>query len=73
MPRTLRSGTTSQLVIHGCFLDLIPSPDAKGGVGCLGVLVADRSLFAGQQALIGVRLAEQVNLVTLYKALGGAV
>jgi outer membrane protein, multidrug efflux system len=41
--------------------------------GYLGVLVADRSLFAGQQALIGVRLAEQVNLITLYKALGGAV
>jgi outer membrane protein, multidrug efflux system len=37
----------------------------------LGVLVADRSLFAGQQALIDVRLAEQLNLVTLYKALGG--
>lgn len=37
----------------------------------LGVLVADRSLYAGQQALINVRLAEQANLVTLYKALGG--
>jgi multidrug efflux system outer membrane protein len=39
--------------------------------GYLGVLVAERSLYSGQQALIGVRLAEQVNLVTLYKALGG--
>jgi len=30
-------------------------------------------LYAGQQALINVRLAEQANLVTLYKALGGGV
>lgn len=37
----------------------------------LAVLVAQRSQFAGQQALIGVRFAEQVNLVTLYKVLGG--
>jgi len=37
----------------------------------LGVLVAQRSLYAAQQAEIAVRLAEQANLVTLYKALGG--
>ncbi len=44
----------------------------RGGIDSyLGVLVAQRSLFAAQQALVGVRLAEQVNLVTLYKALGG--
>lgn len=44
----------------------------KGGIDSyLAVLVAQRSLFAGQQALISVRLAEQVNLVTLYKVLGG--
>lgn len=39
--------------------------------GYLGVLVAQRALFGGQQTLVGVRLAEQANLVTLYKALGG--
>ncbi|MCU0240951.1 MAG: efflux transporter outer membrane subunit [Vicinamibacteria bacterium] len=39
--------------------------------GYLGVLIAQRSLFAAQQALLGVRLAEQANLVTLYKVLGG--
>jgi outer membrane protein TolC len=39
--------------------------------GYLGVLIAQRSLFAAQQALVGVRLAEQANLVTLYKVLGG--
>lgn len=44
----------------------------KAGIdGYLGVLVAQRSLLAAQQGLIGVRLAEQANLVTLYKALGG--
>ncbi len=44
----------------------------RGGLdGYLGVLIAQRSLFAAQQALVGVRLAEQVNLVTLYKVLGG--
>lgn len=44
----------------------------RGGLdGYLGVLIAQRSLFAAQQAIVGVRLAEQVNLVTLYKVLGG--
>ncbi len=39
--------------------------------GYLGVLVAQRALFAAQQALVAVRLAEQTNRVTLYKVLGG--
>jgi len=37
----------------------------------LAVLVSKRSLFVAQQSLVNVRLAEQVNLVDLYKALGG--
>jgi multidrug efflux system outer membrane protein len=37
----------------------------------LGVLVAQRTLFTAQQALVAVRLAEQANRVTLYKVLGG--
>ena len=41
--------------------------------GYLGVLVAQRALFGAQEGLIGVRLAEQANLVTLYKVLGGGV
>lgn len=46
----------------------------KAGMdGYLGVLVAQRALFGAQQALVGVRLAEQQNLVTLYKVLGGGV
>jgi outer membrane protein, multidrug efflux system len=44
----------------------------KAGLdGYLGVLVAQRSLFVAQQGLVRVRLAEQANLVTLFKALGG--
>ncbi|HOG28761.1 MAG TPA: efflux transporter outer membrane subunit [Vicinamibacterales bacterium] len=46
----------------------------KAGLdGYLGVLVAQRALISAQQALVGVRLAEQANLVTLYKVLGGGV
>jgi len=46
----------------------------KAGIdGYLGVLVAQRELFRAQQALVGVRLAEQQNLVNLYKVLGGGV
>jgi multidrug efflux system outer membrane protein len=46
----------------------------KAGIDSyLGVLVAQRSLIAAQQALVGVRLAEQANLVTLYAVLGGGV
>ena len=41
--------------------------------GYLSVLVAQRALFGAQQSLVAVRLAEQQNLVTLYKVLGGGV
>ncbi|WP_294255679.1 efflux transporter outer membrane subunit [uncultured Comamonas sp.] len=37
----------------------------------LTVLDAQRSLYAAQQTLIGLRLSEQLNRVTLWKALGG--
>jgi multidrug efflux system outer membrane protein len=37
----------------------------------LNVLVAQRSLYSGQQALVSLRLARLSNLVTLYKVLGG--
>jgi outer membrane protein, multidrug efflux system len=46
----------------------------KAGLdGYLGVLVAQRSLITAQQALVGIRLSEQANLVTLYKVLGGGI
>jgi multidrug efflux system outer membrane protein len=37
----------------------------------LSVLVAQRSLYGSQQALISLRVARLSNLVTLYKVLGG--
>lgn len=37
----------------------------------LSVLVAQRSLYGSQQALVSLRMARLGNLVTLYKVLGG--
>ena len=46
----------------------------KAGVDSyLNVLVAQRSLYSGQQALVSLRVARLNNLVTLYKVLGGGV
>ncbi len=39
----------------------------------LRVLDAQRSLYGAQQGLIAVRLARLINLVTLYKVLGGGI
>ncbi len=43
----------------------------EGLDGYLGVLVAQRALYAAQQGLVATRLAHRVNQITLYKALGG--
>lgn len=44
----------------------------KAGVdNYLSVLVAQRSLYSGQQSLVNLRLSRLSNLVTLYKVLGG--
>lgn len=43
----------------------------EGLDGYLGVLIAQRSLYAAQQGLVATRLAVQTNQVTLFKALGG--
>jgi multidrug efflux system outer membrane protein len=44
----------------------------KNGIDSyLSVLVAQRSLYGSQQALVSLRLARLSNLVTLYKVLGG--
>ena len=46
----------------------------NGGIDSyLSVLVAQRSLYAAEQQLIGIRLARLGNLVALYKVLGGGV
>ncbi len=43
----------------------------KGIDSYLGVLDAQRSLYAAQQAMTNIQLARLTNRVTLYKALGG--
>ncbi len=43
----------------------------KGIDNYLSVLVAQRSLYAAQQALIYLRLSRFTNLVTMYRVLGG--
>jgi multidrug efflux system outer membrane protein len=46
----------------------------KSGIdNYLGVLDAQRSLYASQQVLITLRVARLNNLVTLYKVLGGGI
>jgi multidrug efflux system outer membrane protein len=39
--------------------------------GYLGVLVAQQSLYSARQGLVATRLAEQANLVRLFRVLGG--
>ncbi|MNW07508.1 Outer membrane protein OprM precursor [compost metagenome] len=43
-----------------------------GADNYLSVLDAQRSLYAAQQTLLSLQLAEQTNRITLYKVLGGA-
>ncbi len=45
----------------------------RGLDGYLGVLEAQRSLYAAQQILIATRLTRLTNLVSLYKVLGGGI
>ncbi len=45
----------------------------KGIDDYLSTLDAQRSSYSAQQALISARLAQQINRVTVYKALGGGV
>ena len=42
-----------------------------GADNYLTVLDAQRSLYAAQQTLLSLQLAEQANRITLYKVLGG--
>lgn len=42
-----------------------------GRDNCQVPLIAQRTLFSAQQALVSTVLSEQINRVTLYKAVGG--
>ena len=52
-------------------LDLSTARFKAGSDNYLSVLDAQRTLYTAQQQLISLRLAEQLNRVALYKALGG--
>ena len=74
--QTLVSQREAQEALVRSLEDIYRLSDAryKAGLdGYLGVLIAQRTLFSAQQALVAVRFAEQANLVTLYKVLGGGV
>jgi outer membrane protein, multidrug efflux system len=74
--QTLVNQREAQEALVKSLSDIYRLSDAryKAGLdGYLGVLVAQRTLFSAQQALVAVRFAEQANLVTLYKVLGGGV
>ena len=53
------------------YFDLSQVRASSGVDTYLNVLVAENSLFGAQLNLVSLRLAEQQNLVALYKALGG--
>lgn len=65
-------GTQEELVAAAIESDRLARERWMSGLdGYLGVLDAERSLRAAQQALVGLRLADQASLVQLYAALGG--
>lgn len=73
---TLVEQRNAQEALVKALEDLSRLSDARFKAGLdsyLGVLVAQQALFNAQRGAVGVRLAEQVNLVTLYKVLGGGV
>ena len=71
---TVGDQIAAQEALVGAWADAYRLSDAryiKGIDSYLGVLDAQRSLYASQQGLIILRLARLTNLVTLYKVLGG--
>ncbi len=71
---TLGQQVASQQRLVGQTRDALRLAEARFRQGLddrLATLDAQRSLYAAEQGLINARLAQQVNRVTLYKALGG--
>jgi multidrug efflux system outer membrane protein len=67
-----RLGAQQALVeASGASLQLSEARFQRGVDSYLNVLDSQRTLYAAQQTLIGVRLNRASNLVTLYKVLGG--
>jgi multidrug efflux system outer membrane protein len=72
--RTLVEERSAEEVLVDHLGDVYRLSDAryKSGIDSyLAVLIAQRSLLAAQHSLVSIRLAEEANLVTLYKVLGG--
>lgn len=74
----VRAGLQERLAAQQALVDTTARAYALAGTryrngvdSYLDVLDAQRSLYAAQQGLIGLRLVEASNRVTLYKALGG--
>lgn len=61
----------AQLQAEKTRMDMTKLRFQAGTASAFEVLDAQRSLFSAQQALVQVQLAQQQNLVTLYKVLGG--
>ena len=74
----VRAGLQERLAAQQALVDTTARAYALAGTryrngvdSQLAVLDAQRALYAAQQGLIGLRLVEASNRVTLYKALGG--
>jgi multidrug efflux system outer membrane protein len=63
----------AQVAAAGESLRLAEALYARGSDSYLDVLTAQRTYYSAQQSLISVQLIEAANVVTLYKALGGAL
>ena len=71
---TLTERITAQEALLAATERVFALSDARFKAGVdnyLTVLDAQRSLYAAQQTLLSLQLAEQVNRITLYKVLGG--
>lgn len=64
-------GHRVKAVLVGPLTFLWRGKEKVSGFERLSLLDAQRALYAAEQDLIAVRLAESANRVTLYKALGG--
>ena len=53
------------------YYNLAKNRSEQGGDSYLVLLDAQRSLYSAREAAVSVRLAQLVNQVNLYKALGG--
>jgi multidrug efflux system outer membrane protein len=65
------SADAAQVTAAAASLRLSQARYEQGADTYLNVLIAQRTLYAAQQSLIGARLIRSTNLVTLYTALGG--